>query len=220
MPPCEAVGEGLPVGRHADHAHHRPQREGDAVVHVHGVALDAKDLRQRRLHLIDQLPDAGDERCKAAFLRPDLEQLHDQRVARLRPSDRDRPGRGVDPLEVDLRDEIGLALDLAREAVVRLEGHDRAGLDLEHGLQVGAERPDDLVTTDPMLRAGRHQWRKCLRPVKTIAAPTASTAVMVWSSRIEPPGWISALIPASRAICGPSANGKYASLASEAPAVS
>ena len=134
----------------ADHAHHRAQREGDALVHVHGVAVDAENLRQRCVHLVDQLPDAGDQRGEAALGRPNLQQLHDERVSRLGAADRDRPGRGVDPLEVDLGDEIGLGLDLPGEAVVRLQRHDRARFDLEHGLHVRAEGPDDVVAADPV----------------------------------------------------------------------
>ena len=45
---------------------------------------------------------------------PHLEQFDDERVAGLGAADGDRPGRGVDALEVDLGDEVGLALDLAR----------------------------------------------------------------------------------------------------------
>ena len=32
----------------------------------------------------------------------------------------------------------------------------RAGLDLEHRLEVGPERPDDLVTADPVVDRDRH----------------------------------------------------------------
>ena len=39
-----------------------------------------------------------------------------------------------------------LARDLAGEAVVRLEGDDVARLDLENGLEIGAEGPDHLIT--------------------------------------------------------------------------
>ena len=42
-------------------------------------------------------------------------------------------------------DEIVLAADLAREAVVRLERDDVAGLDLQHRLEVRPERPDHFV---------------------------------------------------------------------------
>ena len=44
------------------------------------------------------------------------------------------------------------------------------------------------------------QCRKCRRPVKTIAAPAPSTASITSGSRFEPPGWISAVTPASSAI--------------------
>ena len=48
--------------------------------------------------------------------------------------------------------------------------------------------------------------------------PAASTAATTSASRFEPPGWTIAPMPASRASCGPSANGKKASDASAAPA--
>ena len=42
-------------------------------------------------------------------------------------------------------------VDLPGEAVVRLEGDDVARLDLEDGLEIGAEGPDHLVTREPVL---------------------------------------------------------------------
>ena len=61
------------------------------------------------------------------------------------------------------------------------------------------------------------QVTEVARPVRTIAAPAASTASSTSASRVEPPGWMIAVTPASSASCGPSANGKNASLASTAP---
>ena len=55
-------------------------------------------------------------------------------------------------------------------------------------------------------------------PVKTIASPLASAAAMTSSSRIEPPGWITAVAPASAAASRPSAKGKNASEATTEPA--
>ena len=55
--------------------------------------------------------------------------------------------------------------------------------------------------------------------MKTIARPAASAAAMTSSSRIEPPGWITALAPASAAASRPSANGKNASEATALPTV-
>src|SRR4029079_2104778 len=84
--------------------------------------------------------------------RPHVEDLGHERVARLGALDRDGTGRAVDPREVDLGHEVVLAPDLAGEAVVRLEGDDVAGLDLQHGPEVGPERPDDVATWDSVLR--------------------------------------------------------------------
>ena len=50
------------------------------------------------------------------------------------------------------------------------------------------------------------------------ATPAASQASITSASRLEPPGWITAVAPASIAACGPSANGKKASEATTEPA--
>src|SRR5262249_13729647 len=86
-----------------------------------------------------------------------VEDLRHQRDARLGAAHGDRPRGAVDPLEVDLGDEVVLAADLAGEAVVRLEGDGVAGLDLEDGLEGGPERPDHLVARPPVPGSGRHQ---------------------------------------------------------------
>ena len=54
-------------------------------------------------------------------------------------------------------------------------------------------------------------------PVKTMAMPCSSAAAMTSSSRIEPPGWITAVAPASTAESRPSAKGKNASEATTEP---
>ncbi len=56
-------------------------------------------------------------------------------------------------------------------------------------------------------------------PVNTMAIPAASAAAITSSSRIEPPGWITAVAPASIAATSPSANGKKASEATTEPFV-
>ena len=53
--------------------------------------------------------------------------------------------------------------------------------------------------------------------VKTIARPASSAAAMTSSSRIEPPGWMIAVAPASAAARSPSAKGKNASDATTEP---
>ena len=45
-------------------------------------------------------------------------------------------------------------------------------------------------------------------PVKTMARPALSAAAITSSSRIEPPGWMTAVAPASAAASSPSAKGK------------
>ena len=57
-------------------------------------------------------------------------------------------------------------------------------------------------------------------PVNTMAMPWSSAALITSSSRIEPPGWITAVAPASIATRRPSANGKNASDATTEPLVS
>ena len=53
-----------------------------------------------------------------------------------------------------------------------------------------------------------HQWRKCRRPVKTMAMWWRSATSIAISSRMEPPGWMIAVTPAWAAIWMPSGNGK------------
>ena len=54
------------------------------------------------------------------------------------------------------------------------------------------------------------KWRT---PVNTIAIPSRSAAAITSSSRVEPPGWATAVAPACAAASIPSGNGKNASLA-------
>ena len=61
------------------------------------------------------------------------------------------------------------------------------------------------------------QWRKWRMPVNTMATPAASAAATTSASRIDPPGWITAVAPAEMAACSPSANGKNASDATTLP---
>ena len=63
------------------------------------------------------------------------------------------------------------------------------------------------------------QCLKCLTPVNTMAMPWSSAALMTSSSRIEPPGWITAVAPASMQASMPSAKGKNASDATTEPLV-
>ena len=52
------------------------------------------------------------------------------------------------------------------------------------------------------------QWRKWRSPVKTMAIPCSSAASITSASRMLPPGWITAVMPAAAAASSPSWNGK------------
>ena len=72
-------------------------------------------------------------------------------------------------------------------------------------------------------RARRHAVRQCRKwrtPVNTMASPALSAAAITSSSRCDPPGWITAVAPASMATSNPSAKGKKASEATTEPRVS
>ena len=56
-------------------------------------------------------------------------------------------------------------------------------------------------------------------PVNTIATLCSSAALITSASRTEPPGWITAVAPASIATNSPSGNGKKASDATTEPLV-
>src|SRR5699024_4095714 len=69
-------------------------------------------------------------------------------------------------------------------------------------------------TSQPKLNSSRPvealppaQWRKCLRPVTTMAMPWSSAASVTPSSRTEPPGCTTAVAPAAAAASRPSGNG-------------
>src|SRR5262249_7599490 len=112
--------------------------------------------------------------------------------------------------------EVGVA-DPGDHAVGRQRR--RAGDDDEVARPDHAGVADDLLVRPAgavALDAG-HQWRKCRRPVKTIATPAFSAASMTSPSRREPPGWTIAVTPCVIASSGPSENGKNASDASTEP---
>ena len=56
-------------------------------------------------------------------------------------------------------------------------------------------------------------------PVKTMANPASSAASITFWSFIEPPGWITAVAPASATVSKPSGKGKKASEAADEPMV-
>jgi hypothetical protein len=157
--PREAVRQGLAVGGESDDADHRLRREAHAVVHLDPAVLDPEHPRHRRLDVLDQLAETRDQARETELDRPHVEDLRDEGVPGLGSAHGHRTGRAVHALEVDLGDEVVLGRDLPREAVVRLEGDRLTGIDFEHGFEVRAEGPDDLVPPDAVADRGRHQAR-------------------------------------------------------------
>ena len=92
-------------------------------------------------------------------------------------------------------------------------GQSRKGRPRRGRLQGGGVYP-----ASARLAAGP-QCRKWRMPVNTIATPAASAAAITSASRSEPPGWMTAVAPASIAATRPSANGKNASEATTEPVV-
>jgi hypothetical protein len=78
----------------------------------------------------------------------------------------------------------------------------------------GGVPPIPLTPPTPISSA---QCLKCRIPVKTIASPSLSAAAITSSSRTEPPGWITAVAPASATASSPSGKGKNASDAATQP---
>jgi hypothetical protein len=80
-------------------------------------------------------------------------------------------------------------------------------------------RPRFTRPPSPARGEGAAQCRKWRVPVNTIAIPAASATAITSASRIEPPGWMTAVAPASIAASRPSAKGKKASEATTEPMV-
>ena len=141
------------------------------------------------------------------------------------------PHRGIDGVRV--ADGRAAGLDDAAERVPGVEGDIDLGLG---GRRAGPTRPrcpgaPASRGSGPSRRgwpgadgrrssSGHAQCRKWRMPVKTMARPRSSAAAITSSSRIEPPGWMTAVAPASAAASRPSAKGKKASEATTEPRVS
>ena len=109
------------------------------------------------LDLVDQLAEAGDQRRRSPTSTG-----RTSRISATSESPGSAPLTATGPVALLTRSKsISVTRsssrgDLPGEAVVRLERDRRAGLDLEHRLEVGPERPDDLVTADPVVDRDRH----------------------------------------------------------------
>src|SRR5205085_7419924 len=114
-------------------------------------------------------------------------------------------------------------LDADLRGILTLEPHvgvARRVVTDEHGAEPGGDavlgEPFDAhpeVVLDgveerlPVEQCGGHHCWKCRSPVNTIARPSSSARSMIFSSRIPPPGWITAATPAAAAASMPSSKG-------------
>ena len=81
-------------------------------------------------------------------------------------------------------------------------------LQLFNGIEHGATMRDGPVPANPERVPRPPQCLKWRMPVKTMAMPRSSAALMTSASRTEPPGWIAAVAPASAAAIRPSGKRK------------
>ena len=134
------------LGRgHADHANHRTGGNADLVFEDHFIPFAFED---RGLHFSDQIAQGtlardGDHAGLGANLQ--IEQVDAQHIARFCPLDVKRSGSRVYVIPIQRIHQVGRQLDLAFEAVVSVQKHLFALLDLGNGFEVRAKRKEYLV---------------------------------------------------------------------------
>src|SRR5690606_31769408 len=186
---------------------HRVVRGRDAVAgkEILGEGLAALELRGRR---------AGPEDAQAGG----LETIDDAGHQRHFGADHGESHALVAGQRQQRLDVGGLDVDVAAARFCR--GAGVAGSDQHFG---HSRRLRQLPRQCVFAAAGTDdedfhgQCLKCLTPVNTIAMSCSSAAAITSASRIEPPGWITARMPASPAASRPSRNGKNASEAITEP---
>src|SRR5690606_7100374 len=137
-------------------------------------------------------------------------------------------GQGQETLDIGGGDADVAAPRFARGAGIARRDQDLAGprrlRQFPRQRVLASPRTDhqNLHPSSPWERALRAiaQCLKCRTPVNTIAIPCSSAASITSASRIEPPGWITARIPAAAAASMPSRKGKKASEAITEPGTS
>src|SRR5690606_27469392 len=124
-------------GRHADAADHRVERYAHTVGDVERVALAAHRLHAHRRRAAAQTAEAGHP-DRPGSVDLDVEHVDAQGVAGPGAAHVDGAGDEVEVLQPDVFD--ALAAGQAPVGVVaRLEGDDRAGVDLDGRRVAGAE---------------------------------------------------------------------------------
>ena len=197
-------------------------------------------MRSEGLPPAFQATGPGDRRCasRSAFASITKSRLLGERARRAgvglalgpRLGDRGRRRRSARSCTCSCRETLQLvigvpAILVAFGAVLWTKGfgpEDRALFRMRKAEVAGAARRRGRragARSDRRRSSSSAQCRKCRIPVKTIASPASSAAAITSSSRIEPPGWITAVAPASAAASRPSAKGKKASDATAEPIV-
>src|SRR5215211_9484268 len=178
------VDDLLPLRGHPDNPDHRPYWEPDLVVEVYESVPDGKNLGNGGLDQIYELAVARDDGCHPLGTGSDIQDLDHEAVAGFRPTDGDRAGGGVHLREVDVCDQVVLGLDLAREAVVGLEGNDLPRAYLQHGLHLRAEGEDGLLLRDSVINPLDRLGHAYLLP---ICLSSRSQGLRSRPRRISPP---------------------------------
>src|SRR5215211_1100540 len=141
----------LPIRGHPDNPDHRPYWEPDLVAEVYDSVPHGQNFGNGRFDQVYELAVALDDGCDPLRTGPDIQDLDYEAVAGFCATDGDWAGGRVHLREVDVCDQVVLGLDLAREAVVGLEGDDLPRAYLQHGLHLRAEGEDGLLLRDGVI---------------------------------------------------------------------
>src|SRR5215213_1175228 len=133
------VDDLLPLRGNPDNPNHRPYWKPDLVAEVYDSVPHGQNLGNGRFDQVYELAVARDDGCHPLRPGPDIQDLGHEAVAGFCATDGDRAGGRVHLREVDFGDQIVLGLDLAREAVVGLEGDDLLRAYLQHELALSMQ---------------------------------------------------------------------------------
>ena len=131
----------LRSGQHADRS--KEGREGNVNTrHLRRGRALARQLPGDEVRLgepVAQESEARHDHRVAEIVGLDVDQGNRQNVAALGTAHTDRPGHGVDQVEIQCGDVVGVRLpvQVAVQGIARLDCHEVAGVDLEHRLDLG-----------------------------------------------------------------------------------
>src|SRR5215218_9165281 len=145
------VDDLLPLRGNPDNPNHRPYWKPDLVAEVYDSVPHGQNFGNGRVDQVYELAVARDDGCHPLRPGSDIQDLDHEAVAGFCASDGDRTGGRVHLREVDVGDQVVLSLDLAREAVVGLEGNDLPWAYLQDRLHLRAEGEDGLFLRDGVI---------------------------------------------------------------------